>query len=49
MFKNLQQIENPTKNSGRMASMNTDRLKAIIALLLALSLIPTISGVALIA
>ena len=51
MLENVQQLEASTKNTGHTAgfSMNTGELKAIIALLLALSIIPAISGVALIA
>ena len=51
MLENLQQLEASAKNTDRTAgfSVNAVQLKEIIALLLALSLIPTLSGVALIA
>jgi hypothetical protein len=51
MLENLQQFEASTKNTDLTAgfSVNGVQLKEIIALLLALALIPTSSGVALIA
>jgi hypothetical protein len=51
MLENLQQLEASTKNTDRTVgfSVNAVQLREIIALLLALSLIPTLSGVALIA
>jgi hypothetical protein len=51
MLENLQQSGAFKKATGHMADfpMRTVQLKAIIALLLALALIPSLSGVALIA
>lgn len=48
MLENLQQLEAATKSTNRTAgfSVNAVQLEANIALLLALSIIPTISGVA---
>ena len=48
MLENLQQLEASTKSTDRTAgfSVNTAQLKANVALLLALSIIPTKSGVA---
>ena len=51
MLEKLQQLEASTKDTDRTVgfSLNAVQLKEIIALLLALALIPSLSGVALIA
>ena len=48
MLENLQRPEASKRNTGHMADfpMRAVQLKAIIALLLVLSLIPTLNGVA---